>query len=149
MKQNKSMVTGSDNIEHFIDLRNQPNGNIFFDKERDDWEICTKSTVGGRNSFFRDGGITIDKTFRYMFLAATGASNLDFDDLCKDYCYSFVLQHPDNRIVTPFNQMSVYLIACYKINNEDYTVQTIERDEVKKYFEIEPQNFLINLKDDD
>jgi len=33
MKQNKSMVTGSDNIEHFIDLRNQPNGNIFFDKE--------------------------------------------------------------------------------------------------------------------
>lgn len=108
--------------------------NIFFDKEKDDWEICTKSTVGGRNSFFRDGAITYDKTFRYMFLAAAGEGNLDFDDLCKEYCYSFVLQHPDNRIVTLFNQMSVYLIACYKINNEDYTIQTIEREEVKKYF---------------
>lgn len=33
MKQSKSMVTGSTNIEPFIQLGEQPNGNIFFEKE--------------------------------------------------------------------------------------------------------------------
>lgn len=108
--------------------------NVFFDKTLDDWEISTKSTIGARNSFFRDGEVTYDKTFRYMFLDAADACNLDFDNLNKDYCYSFVLQHPDNRIVTPFNVKRIYLIECYSINNVTHTVTRIESTKTKELF---------------
>lgn len=113
--------------------------NVFFDNsigDCGDWEISTKSTVGARVSFFRDGEVKHDETFRYMFLEAAGARGLEFDPgLRKDYCYSFVLQHPRNRIVTPFTEMEIYLIACYKIDTKSYCVTSIPIREVKDLFE--------------
>ena len=102
--------------------------NVFFDHSIDDWEICTKSNVGAKCVFFREGEIAHDKTFRYMFLEAVGKINLEFDDLPKEYSYSFILQHPKNRIVTPFSEQMIYLVGCYKINNEDFTVSEVSRD---------------------
>ena len=108
--------------------------NVFFDNDLDDWEISTKSTIGGRNVFFRDGEVTYEKTFRYMFLDAASHCNLEFDDLNKDYCYSFVMQHPENRIVTQFNEKRIYLIECYKIDNSALAVELVERDNIKNCF---------------
>jgi hypothetical protein len=42
-------------------------------------------------------------------------NNLKLDDLTKELCYSFVLQHPENRIVTPFYKPQLYLIGAYFI----------------------------------
>jgi hypothetical protein len=54
-----------------------------------------------------------------MFLEAAKEVNLSLDQLNKDLCYSFVLQHPENRIVVPFNKPDLYLVALYNIKVVD------------------------------
>jgi hypothetical protein len=76
------------------------------------WEISTRNTVGATSSFFKGSH---GKTFRTMFLEAAKEVNLSLDRLNKEFCYSFVLQHPENRIVVPFKQPDLYLVALYSI----------------------------------
>ncbi len=96
--------------------------NVFFDPKIGRWEIATKRNVGATNSFFRfNSGEKYNnaKTFRTMFLEAAKKNNLVLEKLNQNYCYSFVLQHPENRIVVPFKESQLYLIAIYLINNTD------------------------------
>ena len=102
--------------------------NVFFDESIGDWEVCTKSNIGARCIFFRDENQGIENTFRYMFLDAAASLDLDFDNLPKEYSYSFVMQHPNNRIVTPFTEKKIFLVGCYKINNEELTVTEVSRN---------------------
>ena len=82
------------------------------------WEISTRNTVGGNVSFYKipneNGTI---KTFNEMFREACSFVNLDLQLLNKEYCYSFVLQHPENRIVVPFKEPTLYLVEAYKIEH--------------------------------
>ena len=80
------------------------------------WEISTRNTVGATSSFFKGAN---RKTFRDMFLEAAKDLNLSLDQLNKDLCYSFVLQHPENRIVVPFKKPDLYLVALYNIKVVD------------------------------
>jgi hypothetical protein len=80
------------------------------------WEISTRNTVGATSSFFKGAN---RKTFRDMFLEAAKELNLSLDQLNKDLCYSFVLQHPENRIVVPFQKPDLYLVALYNIKVVD------------------------------
>lgn len=93
--------------------------NVFYDKGN--WEIATKSSVGGEVLFYSNGTLPREevekKTFRRMFLEVMLEVGLDFDNLNKDYCYSFVMQHPSNRIVCPIKEMRLYVIGIYKIEN--------------------------------
>lgn len=105
--------------------------NLFFDQstkqeegeggQEGDWEISTRSTVGAKMSFFRDGEES--KTFRSMFLDAMIENGLEFDHLNKDYCYSFILQHPDNRIVTPITKPQLYVAAVYHIQQTENEIK--------------------------
>jgi hypothetical protein len=55
------------------------------------------------------------------------------ENLNPAYCYSFVLQHPENRIVVPFKKPKLYLVAIYHIDNSDknnITVHATNMDEV-------------------
>lgn len=88
--------------------------NVFWDPDGDNWEFSTRNTVGAENKFYQDGSGN-EKTFRTMFLEALEISNLKLDDLTKELCYSFVLQHPENRIVVPFYKPQLYLIGAYFI----------------------------------
>jgi len=69
------------------------------------------------------------KTFRRMFLECMNAVGLDFDALQKDCSYSFVMQHPNNHIVREIAKPTLYLIAVYKIDNENLVVEEQCRDE--------------------
>ena len=80
------------------------------------WEIATRNTVGANSSFYKSSKT---KTFREMFLEAAKENNLVLERLNPKYCYSFVLQHPDNRIVVPFHKSQLYLVAMYHIDNSD------------------------------
>ena len=89
--------------------------NVFWDSSvglGGGWEISTRNTVGATSSFFKGAN---RKTFRDMFLEAAKEVNLSLDQLNKDLCYSFVLQHPENRIVVPFKKPDLYLVALYNI----------------------------------
>lgn len=84
-----------------------------------EWHISTKSTVGGYNSFYMNGQ-NKPKTFRCMFDECCQDSNLQLDTLNKEYSYSFVMKHKENRIINPINENQLYLIATYKCSSESY-----------------------------
>ena len=109
--------------------------NVFWDSSlglNGSWEIATRNTPGATSSFFKSQK---NKTFRDMFLEAMNASNLKLDMLNKEYCYSFVLQHPENRIVIPFKTPQLYLVALYYIQYIDSNifVNVVDRDLFKYY----------------
>jgi len=93
--------------------------NVFWDDSiglTGGWEIATRNTVGATSSFYKSAKA---KSFRAMFLEAAKDNNLILETLDKQICYSFVLQHPENRIVVPFKKAELYLVAAYSIKNED------------------------------
>ena len=84
--------------------------NLFWDKNVNDWEIATRSVIGAKNKFFNR-----ELTFRDMFFDAKEKLNISFNELNKNFCYSLILQHPENRIVVPINECSIYLAEVYEI----------------------------------
>ena len=86
--------------------------NVFYDDTISNWEFATRNKIGADTVFYTS------ITFRTMFLEALNVCNLDITKLNKELCYSFVLQHPNNRIVVPVTTSQIYLVAIYKINNE-------------------------------
>lgn len=101
--------------------------NMFYDKSvgvTGTWQIATRNTIGAEVYFYKQRG----KTFRQMFLEACAACNFEFTRLNPEYCYSFVLQHPENRIVVPFSKPSLYLVAVYKIEQTESGVDVIVQD---------------------
>ena len=50
---------------------------------RNDWNIATRSNIGGRCKFDMDK----QETFRYMFLDACNHVGFDFDNLEKQYYF--------------------------------------------------------------
>jgi hypothetical protein len=110
--------------------------NVFWDDSiglTGGWEISTRNTVGATSSFYKSKQ---SKTFREMFLEASCENNMSFDILDKKYCYSFVVQHPENRIVVPFKKPQLYLVAVYSINNNDdvITVDVHDSQQFKEFF---------------
>jgi len=86
--------------------------NCFYYK--DGWMIASRWDIGAKSSFYQD----VNTTFRDMFIDAMNACHLTFDMLDKKYSYSFVLQHPKNRIVVPFTTPHLFLIAKYEMTEQ-------------------------------
>jgi hypothetical protein len=108
--------------------------NVFFDAnvgENGLWRIATKSTVDGYTKFFNSS----DKTFNAMFTEACNKNNLVISNLNPMYCYSFVLQHPENRIVVPIKQPILYLVSVFRIERKknDVFVYQENMEVVKQY----------------
>ena len=92
--------------------------NLFWNDHNEDWEISTKSTVGAKYSFNQDNR----KTFRSMFLEAMNTQGLEFDMFDPKLCYSFVLQHPENRLVVPFSKPQIVLVGLYEIKGTEINI---------------------------
>lgn len=130
--------------------------NLFYDKRSENWEISTKGAVGGDYWYFRntyENAECHQSTFREMFLNAcrmnsdSNLHNIPFlNNLCSDYCYSFVLQHPENHIVLPITTPTIYLVAVYCIRNNDQ----IHKVSGLKYMENEivsiPLEYFVDLQ---
>lgn len=115
LQNNKSSIIAEEFLEGTM-------VNVFFDSTigiTGGWEISTRNTVGATSSFYKTHK---SKTFREMFMEAAELCALDINKLDRDMCYSFVLQHPENRIVVPFKTPQLYLVAAYKIHNENGTI---------------------------
>jgi hypothetical protein len=102
------------------------------------WEIATRSNVGAEIAFYHEPGKPI-VTFRSMFMEALNETGLDFNKLNPLYSYSFVLQHPLNRIVVPFKKPALYLVALYEIVHTEgniVNVTTVDMSLVREQHEI-------------
>jgi hypothetical protein len=104
--------------------------NMFYSRSEkgEAWEISTKSTVGGNVVFYspknpKDTVEIRDKdTFRNMFFETCAKIGFNYENLPKEFIYSFVLQHPKNRIVLPIKEATIYIIGIYSINNDTLDV---------------------------
>jgi len=112
--------------------------NLFYDKTIESWEIATKGSVGGNYWYYRnqypdlpDTMAKKELTFKEMFLEAIHSEDINNNEfvniLNKSYCYSFVLQHPNNHIINTVSEATVYLVSVYEILKN--TVKTISRVE--------------------
>ncbi len=88
---------GDLHIEDFIDGTMI---NLFF--HNDQMHISTRSCIGANGKWFSE------KKFSDMFVEAQG--ELNFDNFEKNYTYTFVLRHPENRIVTKYNKADLVLV---------------------------------------
>ena len=112
--------------------------NVFWDLTSNDWNIATRSNIGARCKFNQD----CELTFRHMFLDAMNEIGLEFKHLCKEICYSFVLQHPKNRIVIPIMKPNLYLARCYDCSGnivEEWPMPPLSGEEKPKYETIQQQ----------
>ena len=98
--------------------------NLFYNEIVNDWVIATRSTIGAQTQFFVNSEDD-KRSFSDMFYEACNIVQLDFSRLDNNYCYSFVLQHPNNRIVTPIDFPKLFLIRAYSINNEMNSVSEV------------------------
>lgn len=73
-----------------------------------EWHISTRSRIGANCRWLGS------KTFNEMFDDAKGS--LDFKNFDSNYCYTFVLQHPDNRIVMKYNKADIILVQMRNMN---------------------------------
>ena len=76
--------------------------NCFYHNEQ--WYTSTRGSLKGDKTFYSE------KSFNVMFNQALLYNKLSFDNLDKNLCYSFVLNHPDNRIVIPYDLPTMHLI---------------------------------------
>lgn len=108
-------------VEEFIDGTMI---NVFWSEAANQWIVNTKGNIGANSHFFVFPTIFSEKSqhtksFYDMFTEAL----LDFDlnSLEKSYSYSFVLQHPMNRIVSPVKTPTLFIVGIYHLNGNIVT----------------------------
>ena len=94
--------------------------NVFWDNTSNKWQYATRSNIGADIRFFMQS--EGNKTFREMFEDALKECNVCLDVLPKCYCYSFVLQHPLNRIVSPVERPRAVLVEAHEITDNIITI---------------------------
>jgi len=94
---------GSFIVEEFIDGVML---NMFWDKVSNAWRLCSRTQLDAKNTFYSR------RPFATLFAEAVAAGGLNLDDLSRDHTYSWVLQHPEERIVvaTPYGIPRLYLV---------------------------------------
>ena len=76
------------------------------------WHISTRSFIGANCRWYSS------KNFNELFDEAKGT--LDFEKLNPSYCYTFVLRHPENRIVTNYESADLCLVQVREILEDRY-----------------------------
>jgi len=91
--------------------------NMFYESENSSWQIATRTSVGGKLNFYMENGFKSEETFSSMFeeIVSDVCPNLR-EKLNQNYMYSFVIQHPRNRIVKPVVEKRLYLVEIYEID---------------------------------
>ena len=115
---------------------------LFYDGLLNHWEICTKSAVGGKYFYYRteyNNETNNQLSFRTMFCEAMGVKELDeipssdrFLSV-RSYCFTFILQHPENHMVLPVKKPKAYLVALHNFNPDGHSVTPVMQDVFEKW----------------
>ena len=84
--------------------------NLFYDGKTSQWTLATRSNVGANCRFYGP------QTFYRMFWDTFAGMNLTVGMLSQQMCYSWVLQHPTNRIIVPAPIPILRLVQVVKID---------------------------------
>ena len=92
----------------------------FWDRYSNQWRIHTRSTLDAESRYYSQ-----DKTFRQMFDQVLDLTK-EKDTLDKSCSYTWVLQHPENRVVVPVSKAMAQLVQKVKINDDSSTTYDVE-----------------------
>ena len=115
VKASQTTFIESENIQELYDGTMI---NMFF--HNNEWILTTRSDVGLKNKWG-------EKSFKTLF-EECGGNNLYNNQLNKDYTYSFVMQHVENRNVTEILMNRLILVEV-RHNLELVDLQTIPKNE--------------------
>jgi hypothetical protein len=119
-------------IEEFVDGTMI---NVFY---YNGWHISTRSNIGANCRWYSK------KHFSELF---NESSNLDFEKLDTGVFYTFVLQHPENRIVTSYEEPKITLTQAGKII--DNKLELLDIDVIGEELNINvPNKYDFNNLDD-
>jgi hypothetical protein len=62
-----------------------------------------------------------------MFFETCNKVGVNYEEFPKEFMYSFVLQHPKNRIVLPITEEKIYIVGLYTINQDTLEVNQLNR----------------------
>lgn len=126
----KSMKVEEINLENYDDdnyifepLIDGTMINMFY--HNDEWMISTRSSIGAKNSW--------DEKVKFCELFESVRGKEWYEYLNKDNCYSFVLQHRKNRIVSDISEDNIILVEVYDIKNDIRRLKPNEMDDLRKY----------------
>lgn len=99
--------------------------NLFYHKSEqyDGWLISTRSCIGANCKWYSN------REFKDLFEESI---NFTYDVFDKDVSYTFVLQHPENRIVKKLDAKRVVLVGANRIDG--FSVMPLNLEEVKLDF---------------
>jgi hypothetical protein len=110
----QNLNSGNLEIQMFVEGTQM---NVFYNTSDSKWEIATRSVIGGKNHYFKING-KATKSFGEMFYECCEKCSFAIDTLDKKYCYTFVFQHPENRVVNLFTHFRLYLIDAFEIRSD-------------------------------
>ena len=85
--------------------------NMFY--HNDEWMISTRSNIGCKN-YWKE-----KTSFKDLFNEVSD-NLIESNDLHRDHCYSFVLQHTKNKIVGPIHSNCLVLVQEYDLTNHTF-----------------------------
>ena len=86
--------------------------NMFY--HQDEWKISTRSNIGANNNYYSK------RSFRELFYQALNFKESDYDNLHKEFTYSWVLCHPENQIVVAYPKPFVVLVSVRQVTESGY-----------------------------
>jgi hypothetical protein len=118
---------------------------VWFNKYEDKWQISTSGMLNAYNATVSDFGKTFGQLFDRALLNYNFPNSTTlYDNLDKQFCYTFELVSPESRVVVPYKKDDLYLIGVRNIITfEELNPTTFE---LSKYFKIPKQYNLPNLK---
>jgi hypothetical protein len=94
----------------------------FWDHSLGKWRLHTRSALDATCNYYST------RTFAELFADAVTSCNLSFNDLDRSVNYSWILSHPENRIVCPCDEPKLTLVSQMRIA-EDGLVVVLDRNE--------------------
>ena len=82
------------------------------------WRIATRKNIGAHNHFYRYSNTEVQRNFGVLFMETFLSANVDMGALDKTCCYSFVLRHPENRVVTYVSMPVLFLVNVFQLRTE-------------------------------
>lgn len=128
--------------------------NLFY--YNDTWQVSTKTMINAADSHFYS-----KRSFLDLFMDAKG--DYDLDTLEKGYTYTFVLVHPENRIVSDYDKCELVHVhtrnmETLKYEDKDIGIRRpIVYNDIKSYSELDTtletlvynnEGFMLYNKDD-
>ena len=115
---NKSTITS--NKFYLQNLLDGTMINLFFNNDK--WDISTRSNIGCNNR-------NKNKSFKLLFNECKG-NTIDYNKLNKNYTYSFVLIHKENRNISNILENNLTLVDVYDLQNFKYIYDIEELSEI-------------------